>query len=237
MKAVIRSLVIGLVLLGLNVSAAHADSAIRIQFAAGATSTTVKGYVGAYQQKEYVINVGRGQVISVSLFTVANQVAPNNIYLAISDTRGNLLLSADAHQTDWTRTNPATQDYQIQIVSAGGVSDFRLEIQIPFQIKFAPGATSARLAGSVAPDRLNTYFFDAAAGQYITLTVISPNDNVQFTLNGDDRIPLVRSAIRLPEGNTWRCTLPTTQRYYLTVEQLSETSGTNFTLNVTITYG
>ncbi|MBX3064901.1 MAG: hypothetical protein U0528_01970 [Anaerolineae bacterium] len=235
MKATLRILVLALLvagLLGTSSSAQASGTPTRISFARGTTGTTVQGWVGANQVADYVIRAGGGQYMSVALFASQNDIAPSGLYLVITDRYGNALLPLEWYQTSWTGTLPRSQDYLIRVFSVGGSDNFRLKVSIPAQIRFAPGTTGTSLLGFASPYQPVNYFFDARAYQYITLTVYSPNDNVRLTLSGADGQPLVRSAVM--GSNTWSGTLPATQRYYLSVEQMNGSAGTNFRLFMTI---
>lgn len=235
MKARLRILILALLvagLLGAHPSAQASGTPTRISFATGTTGTTVQGWVGVNQSADYLIRAGGGQYLSVALFTSQNDIAPNGLYLVVTDRYGNALLPLEWRQTSWMGTLPRSQDYLIKVVSLGGSDNFRLKISIPAQIRFAPGTTGTSLLGFASPYQPVNYYFDAHAHQYATLTVYSPYDNVRFTLSGADGQPLVRSAVM--GSNTWSGTLPATQRYYLSMEQMSGAEGTNFRLFITI---
>jgi hypothetical protein len=232
------TLVIALIALAAVFNAAGAPanaqgSPIPISFERGATSATVYDQLTYAQQiMTYSLRALVGQTMHVSLFTAANDVPLPGAYLVILDAYGYPLVSLDAWQTNVSLRLPRTQTYQIQVVSIGGMGGFRLAISVPSEIRFARGATSATLTGTVRPDRLNVYEFTARANQTITLSITSPADNVRLTLAGADGIPLVRAAT-MP-SNLWWGRLSATQRYTLIVAQMSGWDLTPFTLYVSI---
>ncbi len=83
------------------------------------------------------------------------------------------------------------------------------------RIRFAPGATSTTVTGSVHPATLREYVFNAMGGQSIRIELISSDATGNFAIYGlGDGTPLKR----LDNPNTvWTSTLPSTQEYVLQV--------------------
>jgi hypothetical protein len=211
---------------------AQAGGVTRIRFARGTTGATVQGWVGVNQSVDFVIRAGVGQYLSVALVTLLHDVPPAGVYLVVTDASGYRYQPLEWYQSAWTGTLPRTTDYYLKVVSTGGSGDFRLKVSIPAQIRFARGASSATLNGVVSPTQMVNYYFDARARQIISLTVVSPYNNVRLTLNGNDGTPLLRAAA-MP-SNTWTGVLPATQRYHLAVQQLSGAQATGYTLYISI---
>jgi len=105
---------------------------------------------------------------------------------------------------------------------------------IDHRIRFAPGATSARLEGSIRGQDSYNYVLYALQDQYMSITLTSPDNNVWLTLAGDDGIPLSRSAVGAPTH--WEGVLQASQDYHISavVEQPTSES-TTYTLDVSIT--
>lgn len=215
-----------------TITPAQAGGGRRITFERGATSTIVQGYLNPNVSDGYVLYALRGQTMTLNLVTLLNDVPLAGAYLEVSDANGNPLLLLGQYQTAWTGVLPASQNYQIRVTSMGGAGGYRLQVSIPSEIRFARGATSAVLNGTVRPDRLNEYHFQAGANQWISLTVVSPADDVRLTLYGEDGNILIR-AIGMP-NNTWSGWLPATQKYFLIVTQPASGLPTAYTLYISI---
>jgi hypothetical protein len=211
---------------------AQAGGGTRIRFERGATSTTVQGYLNPNVSDGYLLYALAGQTMTLNLVTLLNDVPLTGAYLEVSDANGNPLLLLGHYRTAWTGVLPASQTYQIRVTSVGGVGSYRLQVSIPSEIRFTRGATSAVLRGTVRPDRLNEYHFRAGANQWISLTVVSPADDVRLTLYGEDGNILIR-AIGMP-SNTWSGWLPATQKYFLIVTQPASGLPTAYTLYISI---
>ena len=97
----------------------------------------------------------------------------------------------------------------------------------PTPITFAPGVTSAELAGTIAQGTTNPYLVQAQQGQTLTVTLTSPNNDVQLRIGGQDGSVLKRAEDGAP---TWTGQLPTTQGYL--IEAVAVGAATNYTLQV-----
>ncbi|MEW5938894.1 MAG: LysM peptidoglycan-binding domain-containing protein [Chloroflexota bacterium] len=106
-----------------------APDAIRINFAAGATTTTVTGTAPAgVTPVRYLVNAGQGQVMTVKLTAAANSAN-----VAIYAPNGSALKQADLNPT-WSGTLPAAGDYRIEVTNALGSGappvTFTLEVSL-----------------------------------------------------------------------------------------------------------
>lgn len=87
----------------------------RINFAQGATSTTLNGTLDSLGTVRYAVNANQGQVMSVTLTsTPASEVA-----MSIYSPSGAILKALDANLT-WSGTLPANGDYRIEIINILG---------------------------------------------------------------------------------------------------------------------
>ncbi len=88
------------------------------------------------------------------------------------------------------------------------------------RIRFAPGAISETIPGTLTSGATAQYVLGAAAGQSMTVMVTSPASDLVFSIPG-----LVSGA------TSWTGTLPSDGDYFIT---LLATSDTAYTLAVTI---
>jgi hypothetical protein len=98
----------------------------RIQFAAGAVSASVPGYLRGGETNFYLAHARRGQQMSVSI----DSPGDDNFLTIYGMQDGSPLLRSIMAQTSWSGDLPATQDYMIQAVSTGVNANYSLQITI-----------------------------------------------------------------------------------------------------------
>lgn len=100
----------------------------RIQFSPGAISSQVQGSLQAGEWDEYVLNAMAGQEMIVRLYNPEITDA----VLVIWGDDGTVLISDHAGADNWTGILPATQDYYIDVKSAGQEPvNYTMEVVIP----------------------------------------------------------------------------------------------------------
>ena len=119
--------------------------------------------------------------------------------LTISGVDGSVLVSEAAQIHLWTGILPATQDYVIRVANRSNTAQYQLNVGIPWRIKFAAGATSTTLDGKlVAGNGGNEYLLQARAGQTLSVSTTSANNNACLTIvarmTDGSGIPLVNAA-------------------------------------------
>jgi hypothetical protein len=199
---------------------------VRLRFEPGGTSASVEGSIEAGGINDYVINAMAGQTMMVSLDS------PNrDVFLTIYGVQdGQPLVRSAMGQTMWTGTLPGTQDYSIKAVSVGQATAYSLQVVIPARIKFAPGATSASVQGTVSGGAIVRYLLRAMAGQTMTVVITSPHQDVLLTIWGlTDGQPLVRS---VSGATSWTGVLPATQDYV--IDAVSVGGNTTYTVETTV---
>lgn len=107
-------------------TAAPQPSASRIQFAAGATGTTIEGIVDSGQTLYYVLTANATQTMSVKL-----QSPNGDVYLGVSGADGQVFLNSSSQQTTWSGTLPTSQDYYLSVTAGDGKESFTLTVEIP----------------------------------------------------------------------------------------------------------
>lgn len=102
----------------------------------------------------------------------------------------------------------------------------------PVRIQFPPGAASVTLEGMLEPPQRNRYLFQAAAGQPVTIELLSEFNQGNFALSGvSDGQPYKRLEDEQPR---WSGTLPQTQDYLLTVAAPADATTTGYRFFLTI---
>ena len=200
----------------------------RIQFAPGAVSKTIAGNVQAPNRNRYVLRALAGQEMTVEIASPGQVV--NFAVSGVDD--GQPYKRLDNEDRFWSGSLPATQDYLITVVTANGNPDYLLTVTVitpaagpppvsaPMRIRFAPGAISETIPGTLTSGATAQYVLGAAAGQSMTVMVTSPASDLVFSIPG-----LVSGA------TSWTGTLPSDGDYFIT---LLATSDTAYTLAVTI---
>jgi hypothetical protein len=118
--------------------------AVRIQFAAGGTSAVIDGNLEAGQTANYVLEASATQVMSVKV------TSPNSdVYLGVF-AANQIFLSNTAHETIWSGTLPATQDYYLSLTAGGGATSYTLTVDIP-PLPTQPTANVTPVPGAFDP--------------------------------------------------------------------------------------
>ena len=193
----------------------------RIQFASGATAANVQGHVAANGQMVYLLNAGAGQTLEMSL------TAPASLSLAIYGADGSTVKST-SDSLFFRGVLPKSQDYRLVISAGSSASDFSMSVVIPARIRFATGATSTTLTGTI-PANLSQYFIlRAAKGQTLNVSA-TPDDELQLILYGVDGSVLKSG---MGGGASFSGALPSTQDYILALRAVN--AGQAYTLKVSV---
>jgi hypothetical protein len=199
----------------------------RILFAPRATQTTVEGYLPANDSKVYVMRVAAGQYVAMDATVGA---AGQGLRFSIVGADGTVVKPmGEGH----VRTViGSTQDYYVKLRSDVGAVSYRMSVLIPVRIRFAPGAISARVTGSLAPDGAHDYVLSALAGQRMIVTPHAAQGRVGLVISGVDGQVLLSGRVG-PPGGCYDGTLPATQDYLLNVRDEGRT-GADYALEITI---
>jgi hypothetical protein len=214
----------------------------RIEFITGTTShKSGLQELASGNSDEYILSALAGQELTVSI--PPNNSPAKNFVLNISGADGSVLVSESAQTNLWTGILPATQDYVIRVTNQGNAGYYQLQVSIPSHVSLTAGETSTTLQGRlvIGLDK-NNYTLHAQAGQNLTVTVTSPNNNACLTLAAQmtdgSYIPLVNAGSH--PTTTWNTILPTgpeySQEYSIAVSRCPETPVENifYTLFVQI---
>jgi hypothetical protein len=197
----------------------------RILFAPGATQATVEGHLPANGSKVYVMGVAAGQFIEMSA-TVGEM--GQGLRFAIVGADGTVV---KAMGEAYVRTVvPRTQDYTVELASGVGAVSYRMSVLIPVRIRFAPGTTSAEVAGRLAANDMRHYVLHALAGQRMIVVPRANRGQVGLVISGADGQVLLSGRVA---GEGYDGILPTTQDYLIAVWGSGE-SVADYTLEITI---
>jgi hypothetical protein len=199
----------------------------RILFAPGATQTTVEGYLPANGTQVYVMGVAAGQYIEVDATVGA---IGQGLRFSIVGADGVVVKTMG--QAHVRTVVPSTQDYYVELVSDVGAVSYRMSVLIPVRIRFAPGATSAEVAGSLAASGVRSYVLRALAGQRMIVAPHTTQGQVGMVISGADGQVLLSGRVGRP-GGVYDGILPTTQDYLISVRAEGGTSA-DYTLDITI---
>jgi hypothetical protein len=125
-----------------------------------------------------------------------------------------------------------TQDYYVELVSDGGATDYRLSLLIPVRIRFAPGATSGTVSGSLEEGQMRHYVLRALAGQRLIVVPHATAGQIGLVISGADGQVLL-SGRAGPPGGVFDGILPTSQDYLIAV-QAKGSIDADYSLAITI---
>jgi hypothetical protein len=222
---------------------ALAQSAERITFPPGATSVNMAGNLDNGAVKQYILRAIAGQTMTVGAAYVAypyqvSVLAPNSQILGVA-----------AAGSSWSGTLPSTGDYYL--IVQPGVSNARVFYNFVLsitgstsptatprpptpappnveRIKFAPGAVSATVYGTLYPSQQRQYVLAAQARQSMTVQT-SSSGPFRLVISGADGTNLGT----IDANQSLTVYLPRTQDYYLVLVPTSS-AAVNYTLQVTI---
>lgn len=194
---------------------------IRIQFATGGTAAIVQGHLGANSKQYYLLNAGSSQTLEVTLS------APSTITLAILGTDGSTIRSASSNLT-FRGALSKSQDYVLIVASGSSATDYSMSLDIPQRIRFASGATSATLTGTVPANLSQFFILHADKGQTLSVTA-TPQDKLQLAVYGVDGSVLMSG---MGQGASFSGALPSTQDYILMLKSANQAQA--FTLKVSV---
>ncbi len=184
-------------------------SAMRINFARGATEAVVDSTVQAGQTLIYVAGAAKDQIMMVTFGT-----ASSGATLSVFGADGTQLLSP-TQQGNWQGLLPATQDYYFRITGANSAQDFNLNLIIAARIQFGSGQTSIKLSGTTVGGYAVTYVAYAFKGQKMDVTVDTDPNDAALTIYGfSDGQPYARAQNGVTD---FSMTLPSTQDYIIEV--------------------
>lgn len=181
----------------------------------------------ANKSKVYVMHVAAGQFVEMN---AAVGAMGQGLRFSIVGADGAVVREmGEAH----VRTVvPSTQDYYVELLSDVGAVSYRLSVLIPVRVRFAPGATSAEVTGSLAANGVRHYVIHALAGQRMVVEPHATQGRVKLIISGVDGQVLLSGGVGRP-GGMYDGILPATQDYLITVRAEDGTNA-DYTLEITI---
>lgn len=188
----------------------------RIQFEAGATSTTIRGEMDQPYRHFYVFRAMAGQRLQIVIHSDGNRA--NFGVSGLAD--GQPYKRVENESRDWWIILPTTQDYRLTIAAFAPTS-YELTMEIvsvdtapePTRIEFEPGSTTEMVWGRVEPNEEDLYLFRALAGQSGVVDFNSTSAPL-FTMVGVDSGEVLKP---MSNERTWEGTFPATQDYLVRV--------------------
>jgi hypothetical protein len=204
----------------------------RIEFAIGATTAQVTGEVADTEVDTYLLEAFAGQTMTVNV---------TNAYLTLVSPSGDPLARAMNEAQSADLVLPESGDYVLQIsVPAGSPqTSYTLDVSVTGEserittgerIRFATGATSARVTGEVRGSRPDYYLLRASAGQTMTVTLSAATLTVVSPFGS----PLVRGTVTADPVQQFETVLPETGDYRLQVNIPVGQAPVRYTLDVTV---
>ncbi len=148
----------------------------RIQFPAGEFGTFLSGAVVLGERAVYVLEAAEGQSLILRLGSIEDNAvfdvfSPSGALLATEQTEGAILL-------------PESGDYDVVVGGTRGNATYDLEVYAyaAQRIRFEAGATGATVSDGVVRGERAVYVLGAAAGQTMSVTITSVEDNAVFDL-------------------------------------------------------
>jgi hypothetical protein len=216
----------------------------RINFAPGAVSAQVTGYLPPNSSKVYILGARAGQVMAVDSWTSGGPYR-----YTITAANGNILGSGN-QGVRWSGTLPYTGDYRITLESPTDVPATNYGLQITIvnstptpvptptpapvhaqRISFPTGATSVNMSGYVDRYTPTLYVLRALRGQSMTVA-LSTRYGAPTTVTISDVNGNVLGVVN--NGSSWWGTLPYTGDYYLNVQGQSGNEGDSYSLWIQI---
>ncbi|HXF65007.1 MAG TPA: hypothetical protein VNK95_25495 [Caldilineaceae bacterium] len=211
----------------------------RIRFATGATGATVDGYVANGQAARYVLYALANQTMTVQ---AAYESAP--VIATIFDRSGAVLGTASGRRR-WSGVLPRSGDYYITVSTPyDATTYFSMRVEVvsqapaptpepgPERIRFASGASSASVTGSLASGATKQYVLRALRGQVMSIQSWIGGGPYRFTVQGSNGVHLGSAN----GGETWTGTLPATQDYLIMLQSPAGAPPASYSLLVAVVY-
>jgi hypothetical protein len=185
-------------------------TAVRFNFATGATFGTAQGTLQPNQSLTYVIGASQAQPMIIMA-----DAANHDVTFSLTGKNGVALVTDSQGLSSWQGLLPATQDYYLKVNAGASAENYTLSITIASRIQFASGATSAKVTGNTANGYNVSYVLRASSGQTMNINLTAPaGDGVLQVWGFNDGQPYLRYVV---ESTTFNMVLPSTQDYIVEV--------------------
>jgi peptidoglycan/xylan/chitin deacetylase (PgdA/CDA1 family) len=172
-------------------------------------------------------------------FPAASQFLGEQVFIrsmAVED--GEIRLVLDTGEEDYTCCPKDSKQYtyrlegeQFELLGVVDLPDPQVGGRVdnpPWHIQLEPGMTSTTIEREIGFNQIDHYLVSAAAGQLMTVEIISPHTDVLLSIYGEDGGEVLTSV--LAEANTWTGALPVTQDYRISA--VAAGAGTAYSLFV-----
>lgn len=197
-----------------------------IQFAWGATSCVVNGYVPANGSVSYNLYAMQNQNFMVVLSSDNGSAV-----LGVSDVYGSRYLDPNQYQTSFSMYLPRTATYYVDVYGLNYGGNFSLQIFIPARVTIPVGQTKAVMDGSVGPYNVVSYTAYMYAGQTARIDDYSgayPTSFLRVSGMSTGQVYLDWTQY-MP---SWYAVVPVTQDYLIEVITLDQPSNYRLTVDV-----
>jgi hypothetical protein len=208
-----------------------------IQFAPGSTTASASNFVNSGSIDRYTFDASAGQPANISITSSTGQVL-----LTLVGPDGTPIQRSQSGGSSWSGTLPLDGTYTLDVVNNSTGSPYTVNLNIQpvgggggaqinnqGAITFPPGGTSTSVNGSLAPQNIDRYTFQANVGQSASLTINSPNSQVLLTLVDPNGNPLVRYQ---SGATSWSGKLPANGTYQ--VDVVNQANPSSYTLGLSI---
>jgi hypothetical protein len=199
------------------------DEVTTVRFGRGETSRTYKNSITRGESNTYYLTASSGQTMDIEIDS-----PQENAGFTVYDPAGNELSGAEetTEVRDFSEELADSGPHKI-VVSSGRDVDYRITFRVSAKsrdltaaeaegganktVRFAKGGTSASYRNSVIRGDRDTYNLSAGAGQFMTVSITSVENNASFQVvapNGEDLV--------LDDTN-WTEELPLTGNYKIIV--------------------
>jgi len=195
-------------------------------FDPGTTAVVAQGDLQPNQSQTFTLQAGQNQAM-ILLLNSTNGGAS----LAVYEPNGNALLDPSKKWSSWQWLLPKSELYTINVNAGASAESFILTAKVAARVTFAPGTTTATVAGSTPKGYVISYAIHGAANQTMSISLDAPGNTCALDIFGlaYGEILLSDSADAL----TWTGTLPSNEDYIIEVVPKSG-QVINFNLNISI---
>ena len=164
----------------------------RIEFAPGTDSATIEDGVVLGTTNRYHLRAGAGQTMAIAL----ESVEANAVFSVFAPDQ---TLISNSGVTTFAGTLPTSGDYLVEVAAVRGNATYRMDVQIvgPFpvtpspvgverRVEFEPGTDHGFVEGGIVLGTADRFVLRASAGQSMSISVVSLEDNAVVRVYGPE---------------------------------------------------
>ncbi len=164
----------------------------RIEFAPGTDSATIEDGVVLGTTNRYHLRAAAGQTMAIAL----ESVEANAVFSVFAPDQ---TLISNPGVTTFAGTLPTSGDYLVEVATVRGNATYRMDVQIvgPFpvtpspvgverRVEFEPGTDHGFVGGAIVLGTADRFVLRASAGQSMSISVVSLEDNAVVRVYGPE---------------------------------------------------